>query len=103
MIEPGVQRQPPPVRGLHPVGDHQMGVQLRVDRPAGVLTKRRRHDPLGVDHRDLAADPEPGVGVSLDPADQRRHRGVMRGEDLPRGASRSPSANSTDTDFGAEP
>ncbi len=47
-----------------------------------MLPERRRNDAFGVDDGDLAGDPESGVGVRLDPADHRRHRGVVRGERL---------------------
>ena len=59
-----------------------MGVQLRVERAAGVLTEGGGHDALGVDDRDLAADAVAGVGVPLDPAGHRSDRGVVSGEHL---------------------
>jgi len=43
-------------------------VELRVERPAGVLPEHRGDDPLGVDDGDFAADPVAGVGVAFDPS-----------------------------------
>ena len=77
----GVERQPATVRGLDPIRDHQMRMQLRVQRPTGVLPERGGHDPLNVDDRDLTTDPVAGVGVGLDPPGQFPHRGVVRVED----------------------
>ena len=81
--EPGVQRQPPAIRGLHPVGDHHMGMQLRIQRPAGVLPKGRRHNPLRVDHRHRTPDAVAGMGMLFDPGDHRPHRRVMSIKDNP--------------------
>ena len=50
-----VERQPTTIRRLHPVRDHQMRMQLRIQRPTDVLPERRCHDPLSVDDRDLTA------------------------------------------------
>ena len=48
---PAVQRRPPPVaRGVGQVGDHHMGVQVRVPGPGGAVPERRGHEPIGVDH-----------------------------------------------------
>ncbi len=49
----GVEGEPAAVGSEDPVRDHDMGVQLRVERPADVLAKRHRHDPLRVDDVDL--------------------------------------------------
>ena len=59
-----------------------MGVELRVERPAGVLPEHRGDDPLGVDDGDLATDPVAGVGVAFDPSGERGDRGVVGVEHL---------------------
>jgi hypothetical protein len=81
----GVQRQPPAVVRADPVGDHHVRVELRVERPGGVLAERRGHDPLGVHHRDLAVDAVAGVSVPLDPADHRSHGRVVGRQHLASG------------------
>ena len=80
--EAGVEGEPTTVGRLHTVGDHEVGVELRVERPAGVLAEHRRDDPLGVDDGDLAADPVAGVGVTFDPSGERSDRGVVGVEHL---------------------
>ncbi len=97
----GIQRQPAAIAGRDPVGDNGVGVQLRVEGPAGVLTKQPHHDPLGV-HRDyLAVAAHSGVGVGLDPGSTastaRSCASTTR-----RRSSGSAKANSSDTDLGAE-
>lgn len=62
-----------------------MGVQLRVERAAGVLSEGGGHDALRVDDRDLAADSVPGVGMPFDPAGERGDCGVVSGDDFPSG------------------
>ena len=48
---PAVQRRPPAVtRGVGEVGDHDMGVQVRVPGPGGAVPKRGGHEPIPVDH-----------------------------------------------------
>ncbi len=47
-----------------------MGVDLRVEGAARVLSEERGDDPLRVDDGDLAADAVAGVGVSFDPVDE---------------------------------
>ena len=47
-----------------------------------MLAERGRDDPLGVDDRDLAVDAVAGVGVGLDPVDDRRHSRVVSNEHL---------------------
>ena len=59
-----------------------MGVELRVERPRGVLSERRGDDPFGVDDGDLAVDAVAGVGVGLDPVDHHR-RPRCRGRRAP--------------------
>ncbi len=81
--QPGVECQPATVGRLDPIGDHEMGVDLRVERPAGVLPKRRRHDPLGVDHRHFPTDPVPRVRVPFDPAGERSDCSIVCGEHFP--------------------
>ena len=55
-----------------------MGVELRVEGPAGVLAEGGGDDPLGVEDADLAVDPVPGVGVPFDPVRHRGDGGVVR-------------------------
>ena len=81
--QPGVECQPAAVRRLDPIGDHEVGVDLRVERPAGVLSKRGRHDSLGVDHRHFPTDPVPGVRVPFDPAGERSDCSIVCGEHFP--------------------
>ena len=81
--QPGVECQPATVGRLDPVGDHEMGVDLRVERSAGVLAERSRHDPLGVDHRHFPTDPVPGVRVPFDPAGERSDCSIVCGEHFP--------------------
>ena len=57
-------------------------MELRVERPAGVLPEHRSDDPLGVDDGDLATDPVAGVGVAFDPSGERGDRGVVGVEHL---------------------
>ena len=54
-----------------------MGVQLGVQRPAGVLAEAGGGDALGVEGAHLAVDAVAGVGVVLDPVDHGRHRRVV--------------------------
>ena len=81
--QPGVECQPATVGRLDPVGDHEVGVDLRVERSAGVLAERCRHDPLGVDDRHFPTDPVPGVRVPFDPAGERHDCSVVCGEHFP--------------------
>ena len=78
----GIQSQPPFVVGGHAVGDHHVGVELGVERPAGVLAETGRGDAFGVNGRHLATDAVAGVGVILNPVDHggdRRVVGLERG------------------------
>jgi hypothetical protein len=54
-----------------------------VEGQAGVLTERRRDQPVGVDGPDLPVDPVAAVGMILDPPERGSNRGVMGVEDLP--------------------
>lgn len=51
-----------------------MGVDLRVEHPAGVVSEVGDEDALGVEGPDLPVDPVAGVGVIVDPVDHRCHR-----------------------------
>lgn len=83
MLEgPGIERQPPAIGGHDPVRDHQVRVQLRVVRPAGVLAKRGRDQAAGVDDPHLAIDPVATVGVVLDPPERRGDRRIVSVEHL---------------------
>jgi len=77
----GVEGEPSAVGRLHPVRDDNVGVDLRIERTAGVLSEQRGDDPVGVDDRDLAADAVPGVGMSFDPAHERLDGEVVGVED----------------------
>jgi hypothetical protein len=77
----GVKGQPAAVVGHDPVGDDHVGVQLGVERPAGLLAEAGGGDALGVEGAHLAADAVAGVGVLLDPVDHGRHRRVVGVED----------------------
>ncbi len=81
--QPGVECQPATVGRLDPVGDHEVGVDLRVERPAGVLPERGRDDPLSVDHRHFPTDPVPGVRVPFDPTGERSDCSIVGSEHLP--------------------
>ena len=84
---PSVQRQPPPVPGLHLVADRQMGVQVRVAGTRVAVGERRREQPAD---RHL---PHPGRALpgerdlAFQPAQGVRHRSVMRRLDLRRDRS----------------
>jgi hypothetical protein len=52
---PGVDRAPVPVTPLQQVRDHDVGVQLRVVRPAGVVAERGGDEPVGADPRGTLA------------------------------------------------
>lgn len=83
MLEgPGIERQPPAVGGHDPVRDHDVGVDLRVVRPAGVLAKRGSDQAAGVDGPHLAIDPIATVGVVLDPPERRSDRRIVSVEHL---------------------
>ncbi len=57
----GVQGAPPPVGALHPVGDHDMGVQVRVVVAGVPVVERRGDHPPGLHLRHaVRADPGPG-------------------------------------------
>ncbi len=73
----GVQRQPSIVRRLDPVGDHQVRVQLRVKRPAGVLAERCGDDACCIHHSDFTADAIAGVSVVFDPLRHGLHGRVV--------------------------
>ena len=78
----GVERQPPTVGGHHPVDDDEVGVDLGVMRPAGVLTEGSGDQAVGVDGPDLPVDSVPAVGVVLDPTERGGDGCVVRVEDL---------------------
>jgi hypothetical protein len=59
-----------------------MGVELRVERTAGVLAEGGGDDPVRVEDADLAVRPVPGVGVALDPVDDTRNGGVVGNYDV---------------------
>lgn len=63
--------------------DHGVGVQLRVQRPGGVLTEHRDRETSGVDLVDAVGPVPCHVPVPLDPGERRLHGGVVSGEDLP--------------------
>ena len=73
----GVQSKPPTVRNGHPIGNHGVGVQLRVEFAAGVLTEHTHHDSLGIHRHHLAVVPHPGVGMGFDPLKHRLHRALV--------------------------
>jgi hypothetical protein len=69
----GVEREPPAVGCHDPVGDHEVGVDLRIVSPAGVLAEGRTDDAVSIDSPDLAVDPIAAVGMILDPPERGRH------------------------------
>ena len=77
-------RTPFPVPALHHVGEHRMGVQLRVEIARGVVTERGGDDLLVARPRHF-----PGLrvlhpclgGILLDPGQGRRHGAVVRLDD----------------------
>ncbi len=80
---PGIQGQPASVRSLDPVGDHRMGVELRVETPARVLTEHPGHDAFGVDAHHMTPPPQPGVRLRLHPTQHGVDRPVVRLGHLP--------------------
>ena len=102
----GVDRGPLAVGAVQQVRDDQVGVQLRVPGPRGVVLERG-HDPA------VRLDPVGALAVALVPAQpvagdrlqvrQRLDRPRPGGRrEPPLATSASPSANSTLTDLGAE-
>ncbi len=73
---PGVQRGPPVVaRRVGEVGDHDMGVQMRIAGPGGAVPERGGDEPVAVEHRVAAlAAPHPARGLFEDRAARRRPR-----------------------------
>src|SRR5205807_2270069 len=61
-----VERQPAAVRGDDPVRYYDVGVELGVERPAGVLPESRRDDAVGDVDAYLTVDAVAGVGMGLD-------------------------------------
>ena len=57
-------------------------MQLRIQRSAGVLSKRRCDDPLRVDNHHLPTDPISGMRVTFDPNLHSRHRRVVSSDHL---------------------
>ncbi len=97
----GVQRQPASIRDANLGDDDRVGVQLRIERPAGVLPEKRDREPVGVDVLHRSVDRGSGSGVALDEVDDRLDGGSWAASDSPATRS-SPSAHNVDTDFGAE-
>ena len=54
-----------------------MGVELRIEASAGVLTERCSDDPLSVDTHHVSVDPPPGVSMILHPTQDSVHRSIM--------------------------
>src|SRR5690606_37979510 len=79
---PGVEGEPPPVGGYDSVRNHEVGVDLRVVRPAGVLAESGTYQAPGVDGPDLAINAVPAMRVVLDPPESSCDRGVVCFEDL---------------------
>lgn len=77
-----IESQPPTIGRPNPVGDHGVGVELRVELAAGLLTEQRNHNPLGIHAHHMAAVTHPRVGVGFDPAEHRVDRSVVGLDDL---------------------
>lgn len=80
--EPGVEGEPAAGRVLDLGGDEGVGVQLRVNRPGGVLAKSGNDQAPGVDLVDAVPPPSCDRPVPLEVAERRVHRRVVGGEDL---------------------
>ena len=74
----GIERQPTPIRSLDTVGDHRMGMQLRVEATTRVLTEHPHNDAFGIHTHHMPAPPYPRVRLGLDPVEHRVDGSVMR-------------------------
>ena len=54
-----------------------MGMQLRVESAARVLTEHPDHDPFGIDTHHMTPPPQPRMRLRLDPTQHRVYRPVM--------------------------
>ena len=84
-IQPVIDHRPPlAVPALDHVGDHAMGMKLRIEVARGVVPERGGDHllPAGADHAAIGRVLHPGLDrVRLDPGEGAPHSLVMRGDD----------------------
>ncbi len=83
---PAVQRRPPVIVGrVDQVGDHDMGVQMRIPSAGGPVPEPGGHEPVAVDHPRPARPPPSPARHPLEHRQRPSHGGVMGVADLIRG------------------
>ena len=87
MQGPAVHGAPLPVRGLHPVRDHHMRMQLRIPRTRIKMIERCRNHPTHVDLRDTVRARPCSSNIPFEKIDDLADSGVMRLADQCLGAA----------------